>query len=1042
MIVAKIDRDEVLAPLHTLVLWVSLIGFAALLVLAAAGLILWHQQKRLQSLAFEVQKSQTDTLIRHFFELPFIGMAMISPTTKSWIRFNDQLCAILGYSREELSLKNWAEMTHPDDLEDDVAQFGRVLQGESEGYRIDKRFIRKDGEEVHTTLDVECVRTPDGRVDYFVATIEDITERLHKETEILATRNQLQATLDAMPDLLFEVGLDGFLYDYHSPHTDLLALPPEAFLGRRIAEVLPPDVAETIMAALLEADRLGFSAGRQYALNIAGAQRWFEISIARKLTADGQEPRFVMLARDITERKQAEIKIKRLTNFYAALSQCNQSIVHCKDEAELFTDICRDAVVFGQMKMAWIGVVDSESQEVRPVASFGDGSEYLQGIQISTDAGSPYGCGPTGTSIRDNQPFWCQDFMHDPATTPWHERDLCFSWGASAALPLHRNGIAIGAFTLYAAEANAFDKAAQNLLVEMSLDIDFALDNFDREAERKRIDEKLRDRERRLSNLFEQAGDGIFVITADHRYLDVNAEGLRMLGYSRDELQQLRLQDVLAPHERPRLVEEVPAMMEGTPHLAEWEHLRKDGSTFPAEVSARPLAGNQYLAIVRDLTQRKEAEARIQWLAHFDALTGLANRTLLNDRASHALGMAHSNGRHLAVLCLDLDHFKHINDTLGQRAGDAFLMEIGRRIGAIVRREDTVSRQGGDDFLLVLPDTDTEGVLPVLEKLLETVASPFQLDEHELVVTLSIGVAMYPTDGSDFETLAKHADVAMYRAKQSGRNTYRFFKEEMQMRSARTLLLENGLRRALGRDELRLLYQPLLSMDGTRVIGAEALLRWQSSSLGEVCPAEFIPAAEHSGQIIPIGEWVLRTAVRQMKAWLDTGLPPMTIAVNLSAVQFRHPNLPHLVTAILDEIGLPPHCLELELTEAVAMDNPMEAIQVMDNLHQHGIRMTIDDFGTGYSSLNYLKRFHVYKLKIDQSFVRDMAEDSEDRAIVSAVINLAKSLGLVTIAEGVETAGQLALLREMGCNEMQGYFFSEPLPAYQFKAFVAGREFG
>jgi diguanylate cyclase (GGDEF)-like protein len=515
-----------------------------------------------------------------------------------------------------------------------------------------------------------------------------------------------------------------------------------------------------------------------------------------------------------------------------------------------------------------------------------------------------------------------------------------------------------------------------------------------------------------------------------------------MLGYSRDELQQLRLPDVLAEHERPRLDVEVPVMMEGIPHLAEWEHLRKDGSTFLAEINARTLSDGQYLAIVRDLTQRKEAEARIQWLAHFDALTGLANRTLLNDRANHALGMAQRNGGPLALICLDLDHFKHVNDTLGQRVGDAFLVEMGRRIQATVRDVDTVSRQGGDDFILVLPDTDAEGALHVVEKLLVAVGRPFQLDGHELVVTPSIGIAMFPGDGGDFESLAKNADVAMYRAKHAGRNTYRFFKEEMQARSARVLQLENGLRRAQERGELRLHYQPQLSMDGRRVIGAEALLRWQNSSLGTVSPAEFIPVAEHSGQIVQIGEWVLRTAVRQMKAWLDNGLPPMVIAVNLSAVQFRYPDLPRLVTAILDEAGLPPGCLELELTEAVAMDDPVEAIKVMDDLHGRGIRMSIDDFGTGYSSLNHLKRFNVCKLKIDQSFVRDIAEDSEDRAIVNAIITLAKSLGLQTIAEGVETMGQLALLRESGCDEVQGYFFSKPLPADQFEAFALGRNPG
>jgi EAL domain-containing protein (putative c-di-GMP-specific phosphodiesterase class I) len=327
----------------------------------------------------------------------------------------------------------------------------------------------------------------------------------------------------------------------------------------------------------------------------------------------------------------------------------------------------------------------------------------------------------------------------------------------------------------------------------------------------------------------------------------------------------------------------------------------------------------------------------------------------------------------------------------------------------------------------------------VAEKLLETVAQHCQIEQHELVITPSIGIAMYPDDGEDFDTLSKCADVAMYRAKRDGRNNYRFFTQEMQTHSTRTLQLENALRHALKRDQLYLHYQPQMSLQDGRIIGAEALLRWQHPEFGMVSPAEFIPIAESSGQILQIGEWVLRTAAHQMKSWMDSGLEPMIIGVNLSAVQFRHPNLPELVTQILDSVKLPPQYLELELTEGVAMDDPLGAIAVMDSLHERGIRMSIDDFGTGYSSLSYLKRFRVYKLKIDQSFVRDITDDPEDKAIVSAIISLASSLGLQTIAEGVETEGQLAFLREQGCNEVQGYYFSKPLPAEKFEAFVLGK---
>jgi diguanylate cyclase (GGDEF)-like protein len=460
-----------------------------------------------------------------------------------------------------------------------------------------------------------------------------------------------------------------------------------------------------------------------------------------------------------------------------------------------------------------------------------------------------------------------------------------------------------------------------------------------------------------------------------------------------------------------------------------------------ANISRAQMEEEQVLIIfmVQDMTAYKEAEERIQWLAHFDVLTGLPNRTLLAERINIALSVAQRSHTQLAVMFLDLDHFKNINDTLGHDIGDALLKEVAKRLKAAVREEDTVSRLGGDEFILVLPDTDANGAAHAAEKLLESIAQRCQIKQHELVITPSIGIAMYPGDSEDFESLLRHADVAMHRAKDDGRNNYQFFTAEMQARTDRTLLLENALRRALERDQLRLHYQPQLSLQDGRVIGAEALLRWQHPEFGAVSPAEFIPIAEASGQIVQIGEWVLRSAVHQLKTWMDSGLAPMTIAVNLSAVQFRHAHLPELVTQILDEAKLPPQYLELELTEGVAMHDPQGAIAVMNNLHERGIRMSIDDFGTGYSSLSYLKRFQVYKLKIDQSFVSNIAEDPEDKAIVAAIISMANSLGMQTIAEGVETPEQLAFLRLQGCNEVQGYYFSKPLPADQFEAFVRAK---
>lgn len=747
-------------------------------------------------------------------------------------------------------------------------------------------------------------------------------------------------------------------------------------------------------------------------------------------------------------RKDIEAKNQRLNRLYAALSQCNQAIVHCANETELFPQICADAVTFGGMKMAWIGLLDPRNNRIIPTAAHGGGKEYLHGLQISIDADDPLGHGPSGVAFREDRPVWCQDFVNDPATIAWRTQGERMGWKASAALPLHRNGVVIGTFNLYADQINAFDEAERALLQEMASDIDFALGRFAIEAERIQLKEKLQQSEESARLVLENSLDAVINMDVDGRVTEWSGAAATMFGYQRNEALGERLETLIIPPDNrdahrqglARLLSSNQPRMLG--RIVEVLALRRDGTQFPAELSVARIQHDQsvmFSAFIRDISERKEAESHIQRLAQTDALTGLPNRTQLNDHLKYALSLVKRSGGHLAVMFLDLDHFKDINDTLGHTIGDALLVELTKRLETLLRVEDTKCRLGGDEFILLLPGTDARGAEHVAQKLLELMAQPYHIDHYELTVTGSIGIALYPEDGEDLETLSRNADTAMYRVKQEGRNGYRFFTAEMQARSARNLQLVNALRHALSRAQLQVHYQPQFNARENRIIGAEALLRWQHPELGMVSPAEFIPVAEDSGLILPIGEWVMRQAAQQAKAWIDAGHAPLVMAVNLSAVQFRHPDLPALVTRILDEVGLPPACLELELTESVAMHDPQGAIAMMNNLHALGIRMSIDDFGTGYSSLSYLKKFKIYKLKIDQSFVRDIGTDPEDKAIVSAIIHMARSLGLKTIAEGVETDGQLAFLREQECDEVQGYLYSKPLPAQAFAAFASAQ---
>ncbi|MGR9100910.1 MAG: sensor domain-containing protein, partial [Gammaproteobacteria bacterium] len=549
----------------------------------------------------------------------------------------------------------------------------------------------------------------------------------------------------------------------------------------------------------------------------------------------------------------------------------------------------------------------------------------------------------------------------------------------------------------------------------------------------------LAERQLRLNaKVFECNQEGIVIADSDNYVVSVNRAYSEITGYAAEE--------VVGKNPRFLTAEKYDRgfyrkMWRDVRNKGRWQgevfNRRKNGDFYPQWLSISVIRDetgriSHFIGIVNDMTEYKKAEERIRFLSNFDDLTGLPNLHLLRDRTEVALASAKRSQGTAVLMYIDLDRFKIVNDSLGHNAGDRLLKELSARLVRNLHGDDTLCRHGGDEFLLLLPNTDPEGAAHVARKILGYISEPFEIDGNRLMPTASIGVAVFPQDGVNFEYLVQSADAALFRAKKRGRNCFHFFTPQMHEQAQEVLQVENDLRLALERGELVLHYQPLIDAKSLRIVGAEALIRWRHPGKGMVPPGHFIPIAEESGLIVEIGNWVLNAAVRQMADWRAAGAPLVPVAVNLSAMQFRQDTFFQTVDTVLRASNLEPEALELELTENIAMENSERTIELLKRLHNLGVALSLDDFGTGYSSLGYLKRFKINKLKIDQSFVRGLGGNPEDETIVITIINMAKSLGFKTIAEGVETREQLVFLQERGCDVIQGYYFSRPVPADAF----------
>lgn len=976
---------------------------------------------------------------------------------------------------------------------------------------------------------------------------------------------------------LFETAQDGILLlnadtaqieDVNPYLIDMLGYSHAEFLGKKLWEVGSfADRAES-KEMFAELQTKGYVRYEDLPLKTkSGAQ--VEVEFVSN-TYDSEGIKVIQCnIRDITKRKAVEALHKRHTQLYAALSQCNKAIVHCVSEETLFLQVCRAAVQFGGMKLAWIGLVDVETRKVRPVASFGDDTGYLKDINISVDADSPFGHGPTGTAIREDRLYWCQDFLNDPVTIPWRERAVSAGLAATAVLPLHREGITIGAFTLYSVEPNAFDEAARDLLVEMATDISFALGNFAREAHRQRAKQEIEFKNTILQTQQEASLDAMLVVDENGKIISYNQQFIDLWRLS-PQLVSARLdapvlQSVADQVENPdafvarvqylnvhhndksreelklkdgRIIDRYSSSMTGadgkyygrvwyfrditerrqaeqslriaatafevqesimitdvhnvilrvnqsftrltgysaeeaigqTPTLIKsgmqdagfyqqmWTALnrdrswqgemwnrRKNGEVHPVWQTISAVTNNEgeithYVGVSADLSQYKKDEAAIHSLAFYDPLTSLPNRRLLLDRLQHVFAASSRNHNHGALLYIDLDNFKTLNDTKGHNIGDLLLVEVAGRLHACVREADTVARVGGDEFVVLLEDLSEDPLQAaaqtdvVCDQILTAFRKTYSLRGHEYYGSASIGVSLFRNQDVTVNEILKRADAAMYQAKSAGRNTLRFYDPTLQAVLEARTELESDLRSALEGNQFRLYYQAQVDHTGL-IFGAEALIRWQHPQRGLVPPMEFIQLAEEIGLILPIGQWVLETACAQLKTWeVDPLTRNLQLAVNVSAHQFHQPDFVEQVCQTLRIHAFTPGLLKLELTESLVLDNIDDAIDKMLALREVGVRFSMDDFGTGYSSLSYLTKLPLDQLKIDQSFVRNIGVKHSDAVIVQTIIGMANNLGMEVIAEGVETENQRAFLEQHGCALCQGFLFGKPVPIEAFDA--------
>ncbi len=960
---------------------------------------------------------QSEERFRSVFDQSPVLICLLSFPEGKFQEMNAAAVQAFGWERHEIMGKTSTELNVWVDLEE-RNRYLELLTGQGSVQNFEARMRRRDGQQFTVLYSGSLVQLGDHR--FSLSLIQDISERKRAEDSLQESQQQFKSAFDHSSIGMAMVGSNGQFLKVNASLSDIVGYSEEELLRRTFQDITHPDDLQAdldLLQQLVRGDIPSYQLEKRY-FHRDGSTVLVNLAVSVVRDAGGNARHFISQIEDITERRRAEEWQRHYAEILAMISTESAT-------AEVLDTLARFAERQSEGMLCSILVLSPDGKRLVHGAGPSLPSFYVAAID-----GTPIGpdVGTCGRAAWTGEMCITQDISEDPNWIPW--RPLAERAGLHACWShpvLSSEGRVLGTFAVYRREPGAPRERDVEMIRRSAGLAAIAL-------------ERARDHEdRRLAKVvFEQSLEGIMVTDVDNRVLMVNRAFEQLTGYTGAELLG----------KLPAIID--PSRDDGAARSARAEALaasgrwagevwgrKKDGDAYPLAMSVASVcdaggALSHYISILSDVSDQKIQAARIEQLAFYDSLTGLPNRALFLDRLEQTLANSRRHGSNGAILFLDLDRFKEINDSLGHAIGDLALAEVAKRFQQVSRKEETLARLGGDEFVLIAEGADHQTAVRIASRLQRVLVEPLDLMGQPYSVGASIGIAFYPADGQTSEDLIKRTDIAMYQAKASG-GGYRLYQAEMGVELEKRLTIAKKLGHAMEAGELKLYYQPQIDLVSGKVMGAEALLRWIDPVLGFVSPGEFIPIAEERGMMGPLGDWVLREACRQVNAWAEQGMRlDGRVAINVSALQMEDPDIVGRLLEIVHEAGLDPDRFELELTESSMMADPERAVEVMELLSAAGFGLSIDDFGTGYSSLAYLKRFAADQIKIDISFVRNMLTDADDHTIVTTIIAMARSLGLQTTAEGVEELGQAEALKALGCDFAQGYYFGRPEPAASF----------